>query len=334
MDDKVFRALVVEETGPKQFSRSIQKRALADLPDGDVLIRVNYSSLNYKDALSATGAPGVTRNYPHTPGIDAAGVVAWSHDEQFVPGDEVIVIGYDLGMETPGGFGEYIRVPAGWVTQLPTGLSLRESMIYGTAGFTAALCIDRLVSHGIKPDDGEILVTGATGGVGSMAIAILARLGYTAVAATGKVEKASDFLRLLGATTVISREEATDEGKRPLLSERWAGVVDSVGGAMLESALKAVRRDGAAAICGLVASPKLNTTVFPFILRGVTLYGLDSAQMPLEERGRIWGLLAEQWRINVFNDMVNEVELDDLDPEIDKILAGQQVGRVVVKLVE
>lgn len=333
MQEKFFQALVVEESKPKQFSRSVQERSIDGLPEGDLLIRVNYSSLNYKDALSATGAPGVTRSYPHTPGIDAAGVVAWSRDERFEPGDEVIVIGYDLGMNTPGGFGEYIRVPAGWAVKLPVGLSLRESMIYGTAGFTAVLCVDRLVSHGAKPEDGEILVTGATGGVGSIAVATLSRLGYSVVAATGKVETAGDFLRRLGAATVVSREEVTDEGKRPLLRERWEGVVDTVGGPMLESALKAIKRERAAAICGLVASPKLNTTVFPFILRGITLYGVDSVELTLEEKERVWTLLADQWNLPQLNELVTEITLDQLEPEFEKILAGEQVGRVLVKLV-
>lgn len=332
MENQTFRALVVEESEPKQFTRSVQERTVADLPEGDLLIRVHYSSLNYKDGLSATGAPGVTRSYPHTPGIDAAGIVEASDSDDFAAGDAVLVIGYDLGMNTAGGYGEYIRVPAGWAVKLPDGLSLREAMIYGTAGFTAVLCVNKLVTHGIKPEDGEILVTGATGGVGSVAVAILAKLGYTVVAATGKVDAAGDFLRGLGASSVISREDATDEGKRPLLRERWAGVVDTVGGPMLETALKCLKRETAVAICGLVASPKLNTTVLPFILRGITLYGVDSVEISLEEKRQTWQLLAEKWQVDALDDLVNEVTLDELSPEIDKIMAGQQVGRVLVKM--
>lgn len=332
MTTETFRALVVEETEPKQFSRSVQTRSIDDLPEGDVLIRVHFSSLNYKDGLSATGAPGVTRSYPHTPGVDAAGEVISSSSDDFSEGDWIVVNGYDLGMNTPGGYGEYIRVPAGWVVKLPDGLSAREAMIYGTAGFTAVLCIDRLVSHGIKPEDGEILVTGATGGVGSFAVALLAKLGYTVVAATGKVDEASDFLTSLGANSIISREEATDEGKRPLLRERWAGVVDSVGGPMLETALKMAKRETAVAICGLVASPKLNTTVFPFILRGITLYGVDSVEIGLAEKERIWQLIGSDYRLDDLESFAKEVTLDELEPEIGRIMQGGQIGRVLVKL--
>lgn len=327
-----FRALVVEETEPKQFTRSIQTRSIGDLPEGEVLIRVHYSSLNYKDGLSATGAPGVTRTYPHTPGIDAAGVVVECAYDLFAEGDEVVVIGYDLGMNTDGGFGEFIRVPADWVVKLPPTLSMREAMIYGTAGFTAVLCVDKLVNHGIKPEDGEILVTGATGGVGSVAVALLAKLGYSVVAATGKVESAHDFLTGLGASRLISREEATDEGKRPLLREQWAGVVDTVGGPMLETALKTLKRETAVAICGLVASVKLSTTVLPFILRGITLYGVDSVEIHLDHKQRIWHLIAGDWKLDGLDSLVNEVTLNELEPEILKIMQGGQIGRVLVNL--
>lgn len=332
MSNQSFRAFVVEETAPKQFSRSVQTRTIDELPEGDVLIRVHYSSLNYKDGLSATGVPGVTRNYPHTPGVDAAGVVVSSSVTDFAEGDAVVAIGYDLGMNTPGGYGEYIRVPASWVVKLPDSLSAREAMIYGTAGFTAVLCVDRLVSHGIKPEDGEILVTGATGGVGSFAVALLAKLGYTAVAATGKVDSAKEFLLGLGAASIISRDEATDEGKRPLLRERWAGVVDTVGGPMLETALKATKRETAVAICGLVASPKLNTTVFPFILRGITLYGVDSVEIGIEEKRRTWHLLAGDWKLDNLDTFVKEITLDELEPEILRIMSGEQVGRILVRV--
>ncbi|MEM7336813.1 MAG: YhdH/YhfP family quinone oxidoreductase [Chloroflexota bacterium] len=332
MSDNSFRAFVVEETEPKQFTRSVQTRTIDDLPEGDVLVRVQYSSLNYKDGLSATGAPGVTRNYPHTPGVDAAGTVVSSSDSAFEEGDAVVVIGYDLGMNTAGGYGEFIRVPANWVVKLPNTLTAREAMIYGTAGFTAVMCVDRLVSHGIKPEDGEILVTGATGGVGSFAVALLAKLGYTVVAATGKVESAQGFLTGLGATSLISRAEATDDSKRPLLRERWAGVVDTVGGDMLVSALKAVKRETAVAICGLVASPKLSTTVFPFILRGITLYGVDSVEINIEEKQRIWTLLAGNWKLEGLETFVKEVTIDDLEPEILLIMNGKQVGRILVNL--
>ena len=329
---QTFRALVITEREPKTFVRTIETRSTADLPAGDVLIRVHYSSLNYKDALSASGIAGVTRSYPHTPGIDAAGVVARSNCEAFTVGDEVVTIGNDLGMNTAGGFGEYVRVPASWVVQLPKSLTLHEAMTYGTAGFTAAMSVDKLVAHGVKPEDGEILVTGATGGVGSFAVALLAQLGYTVVAATGKSESAADYLLGLGADTLMSRDEATDESGRPLLKSRWAGVVDCVGGVMLASALKATERDAVVVICGLVASADLHTTVLPFILRGVTMIGIDSAQIPPQERQRIWQLLAQEWRLDTSAVLAREVSLDDLEPEIDRMLQGEQTGRVVVRL--
>ena len=327
-----FRALVISEKEPKQFERQIETRAIADLPEGDVLIRVHYSSLNYKDALSAHGNRGVTRNFPHTPGIDAAGVVVSSNDDAFAEGDEVLVIGYDLGMNTAGGFGQYIRVSSGWVVSCPELLSLREAMCYGTAGFTAVMCVDKLVNHGIQPEDGEILVTGATGGVGSFAVALLAQAGYKVVAVTGKIETAKDYLLGLGADSLISREEATDESGRPLLRERWAGVVDSVGGDMLASALKATKRETAVAICGLAASASLNTTVLPFILRGITLYGIDSVEISLQEKRRIWQLVAQEWKLDAVSELVREVSLEELDPEITKIYQGGQTGRVLVNL--
>lgn len=332
MSPKTFKAFVVEKTEEKQFPRSIQMRSIADLPAGEVLIRVHYSSVNFKDALSASGNPGVTRHFPHTPGVDVAGVVAASDSDQFAAGDEVIAIGYDLGMNTAGGYAEYVRVPANWVVKSPTGLTAREAMIYGTAGFTAGMCVDKIVAHGIRPEDGEILVTGATGGVGSVAIALLAKLGYTVVAATGKIESASAFLTGLGATSIISREEVTDDSKRPLLRERWAGVIDTVGGEMLSSALKACKRWAAVPICGLVASPSLNTTVFPFILRGVTLYGIDSVELPIEKRPRIWHLLATEWKLDNLDALAREVTLDEVGAELDRILQGGQTGRVIVNL--
>jgi acrylyl-CoA reductase (NADPH) len=278
-----FQALVVRETADGEFTRQIEERALADLPDGEVLVCVHYSSLNYKDALSASGHKDVTRSYPHTPGIDAAGVVEESVAAEFRPGDPVIVTSYDLGMNTPGGWGQYIRVPAAWVVPLPQDLTLRESMIYGTAGFTAALSVHRLEAHGLAPDAGEVLVTGATGGVGSLAVAILARAGYQVVAASGKAD-AGPFLRDLGAAEVVDREAVRDDSGRPLLRGRWAGAVDTVGGEYLATALKSTQYGGAVACCGLVASADLPTTVYPFILRGVSLLGVDSQACPMDTR--------------------------------------------------
>ncbi|MDP6041137.1 MAG: YhdH/YhfP family quinone oxidoreductase, partial [Candidatus Latescibacteria bacterium] len=302
-----------------------------DLPQGEVLIRVRYSSLNYKDALSATGTRGVTRVFPHTPGIDAAGEVVESSVSEFAVGDEVVVTGYDLGMNTAGGFGQYIRVPAHWVVQLPEGLTLKESMGYGTAGFTAALSVYEMMEAGVVPDQGEVVVTGATGGVGSLAVAMLAKEGFSVVAATGKASEA-DFLKGIGASEVMGRGEVDDDSGRPILSGRWAGGVDTVGGNMLATLLKTTNYGGAVTCCGLVASPELDTTVFPFILRGIKLIGIDSVLCPMDLRLNIWEKIATDWKVDVLDDVVQDCGLADLDAQIDRILAGQMRGRVVVDL--
>lgn len=331
MTTERFRAMVVRETADGQFTRQIEDKALADLPEGEVLVRVHYSSLNYKDALSATGHRGVTRRYPHTPGIDAAGIVEESAAGQFRPGDEVIVTSYDLGMNTSGGFGQYIRVPADWVVPLPENLSLRESMVYGTAGFTAALSVQRLQACGLTPDKGEILVTGATGGVGSLAVGILTQDGYRVVAATGKPDQAP-FLADLGAKEVIHRDEVRDTSGRPMLRGRWAGAVDTVGGDYLATALKSTLYGAAIACCGLVASPELPTTVYPFILRAVTLLGIDSEDCPMDIRRQIWQELAGPWKLPQLERLASQCSLESLEPEIERILQGQQTGRVIVHL--
>jgi putative YhdH/YhfP family quinone oxidoreductase len=331
MNREKFRAMVVRETAEGQFTRQIEDRTPNDLPDGEVLVRVHYSSLNYKDALSATGHRGVTRQYPHTPGIDAAGVVEESAADEFLTGDEVIVTSYDLGMNTSGGLGQYIRVPADWVVPLPENLSLRESMIYGTAGFTAGLSVRGLQAHGVTPDRGEILVTGATGGVGSLAVGILAQEGYQVVAATGKPDQAP-FLVDLGAREVIHRDEVRDTSGRPMLRGRWAGVVDPVGGDYLATALKSTRYGAAVACCGLVASPELPTTVYPFILRAVTLLGIDSEDCPMHIRRKIWQKLAGPWKLPHLEFLASECSLEGLEFEIERILQGKQRGRVIVRL--
>ena len=315
------------------FERRIVKRSVNDLPPGELLLRVHYSSLNYKDALSATGRPGVTKTYPHTPGIDAAGVVEADTSGRFRPGDEVIVTGYDLGMNTAGGFGQYVRVPAAWGVPLPSGLSLRESMVLGTAGFTAGLSVYRLAAAGVAPDAGEILVTGATGGVGSIAVGILAKAGYRVVAATGKASEAN-YLRDLGASEVIDRQAVVEGAERPLLKERWAGAVDVVGGTTLAAVLKATRYGGVVTCCGLVGAPDLPVNVFPFILRGVSLLGIDSVQCPAEPRREIWQRLAGSWKPANLEETLTEVTLQTLELAIAAILAGQMRGRTLVNLLE
>lgn len=331
MSQRIFRAMVVEEAEDKKYTRRIKERTVDELPEGEVLIEVRYSSLNYKDALSATGHRGVTRNYPHTPGIDAAGIVKEGTSSDFEPGDEVLVTGYDLGMNTSGGFGQFIRVPAGWVVKLPAGLSLRESMSYGTAGFTAALSVHRLRGQGVTPDQGEILVTGATGGVGSLAVAILARTGYRVVAATGKPTEEA-YLKELGAAGVIGREEVDDASGKPLLKGRWAGVIDTVGGNILATAIKSTQYLGTVTCCGNVASADLPTSVFPFILRGVSLLGIDSVNCPMDLRLQIWQKLAGAWKPQALEALTKEVPLDGLDARIDEILQGKLKGRVRVDL--
>jgi len=331
MSNPTFKAYVVEETGENVFVRNIRLWTINDLPDGEVLVNVHYSSLNYKDALSATGNRGVTKNFPHTPGVDAAGVVEESSDDRFSIGEEVIVHGYDLGCNTSGGFGEYIRVPAQWVVKLPEGLSLRESMVYGTAGYTAACSVLKLQEFGVKPDMGEILVTGATGGVGSIAVCILAKAGYHVVASTGKTDQA-EFLLNLGAKEVISREDSKDESGRPLLKGRWAGVVDAVGGEILATAIKSTKPQGVVTCCGNVASADLPVNVYPFILRGVSLVGIDSQNSPMNLRRKIWDRISSEWKLDQLEQLTTEISLEELDSNIELILQGKQKGRVLVNL--
>jgi len=326
-----FKAMVVRETADKKFPREIAQRSLSDLPQGDLLVEVKYSSLNYKDALSATGHKGVTRNYPHTPGIDAAGTVVESGVSSLAPGDPVVITGFDLGANTSGGFGQFVRVPASWAVRLPQNMTFKESMVYGTAGFTAALSVLKLQEFGVKPDGGEILVTGATGGVGSLAVAILAKAGYHVVAATGKMD-AKDFLMALGSREVIPRESLMDTSDRPLLRGRWAGVVDSVGGYILATAIRSTRQGGVVTCCGMVASPELSLTVFPFILRAVSLVGIDSVECPMDARRLIWRKLSQEWRLDGLDRLSVECSLEELGEKIDLILQGKIRGRVVVNL--
>jgi acrylyl-CoA reductase (NADPH) len=323
-----FNAFRVEKDGDTT-SHSIVEQSIDDLPEGDLLIEVRYSSVNYKDALSAKGVPGVTRRYPHTPGIDASGVILESTDAAFKAGDEVIVIGFDLGMNTPGGYGQIIRVPATWATPLPDGLTLRESMIIGTAGFTAALCLQKLEQMGAAPGDGPVVVSGATGGVGSVAVALLADAGYEVIACTGKKDK-SDYLKSLGATTIVDREELALENPRPLLSTDYAHGIDTVGGEILSNIVKSLRYGGSVAICGLVASAGFTTTVLPFILRGVNILGIDSVELPITSKNQTWNRLATASRISSLETMVVEIGLDGISDAVEAIFAGQVSGRTLV----
>ncbi|MDI6852612.1 MAG: YhdH/YhfP family quinone oxidoreductase [Deltaproteobacteria bacterium] len=331
MAQKTFKALVITETPEKRYLREVKEKSLSDLPPGDVLVKVAYSSLNYKDALSAIGNKGVTKQYPHTPGIDAAGVVEESQSPEFKPGDEVIVTSYDLGMNTPGGFGQYIRVPAGWVVKRPDGLTLRESMIYGTAGFTAALSVFRLLGAGVTADQGKILVSGATGGVGSVAVAILAKEGFAVTAVSGRPEN-KDYLLGIGAREMISAEEATDTSGKPLLKSLWAGSVDTVGGPILATTIKSTNYGGVVTCCGNAASPDLPLNVFPFILRGVTLIGIDSQNCPMEMRRKVWHRIAGDWKLPHLEKLASETDLAGLSEQIDLMLKRQHRGRTIVRL--
>lgn len=326
-----FKALQVSESEGGRFESKIVERATDDLPAGEVLIRVRYSSLNFKDALSASGNRGVTRSYPHTPGIDAAGVVASSSVAEFAEGDEVIVTGYDLGMNTAGGFGQYIRVPAAWVIKRPQGLSLRDAMILGTAGLTAALCVDKLEQAGLEPGDAPVLVTGATGGVGSIAVALLASLGYKVAAVTGKADQA-DFLTRLGATPIVERAALQAGVEKALLKEQWNGAVDTVGGDILFNVVKSLQRGASVACCGLTAGTHFQASVLPFILRGVNLLGVDSVEIPLVVKASMWDKLSLQWKLANLDELAHEINLEQLPEAIERILAGGQVGRVLVRL--
>ena len=331
MRQKNFKAMVVTEVENDRFVRNIEDRHLDDLPKGDVLVNVEYSSLNYKDVLSAIGNRGVTKNYPHTPGIDAAGRVVESLSKDYKAGDAVIVTSYDLGMNTPGGFGQYIRVPADWVVKMPENLSPRESMIFGTAGFTAALSVFRLVDYGIVPDMGRILVSGATGGVGSIAVSILTKAGFEVTAVNGVVDE-KDFLLEIGAKEVISIEEAIDSSGRPMLKGLWAGGIDTVGGEILATTIKSTKDDGAVTCCGNVGSHDLPLNVYPFILRGVTLMGIDSQNCPMPMRLKVWQKIADEWKLDHLELLTTEVPLEGLNQRIDLILQRKHKGRTIVKL--
>jgi acrylyl-CoA reductase (NADPH) len=330
MKSTSFKALIISETPEKQYLRTITQRQISDLPAGEILIKVHYSSLNYKDALSSVGNKGVTRNYPHTPGIDAAGVIEKSDSPDFKVGEEVIVTSYDLGMNTSGGLAEYIRVPAQWLVRLPQGMSMREAMIHGTAGFTAGMCINALINNGLTPEKGKVLVTGSTGSVGTMAIAILKKLGFEVTAVTGKLE-AHEWLKQIGASEIISREALDDISGRPMLKSVYAGVVDTVGGNILATALKSLTYGGAIAACGLVNSPELHTSVFPFILRGNTLFGIDSAECPMPLRKEIWQKLANEYKPEDLESLADEMTLEKVPDQLDRMLKEGNVGKSLVK---
>jgi len=324
-----FNALIVEKDEEGKTSASVQQIDETRLPDGDVTVAVEYSTLNYKDGLCIGPGGGLVRNYPHVPGIDFAGTVETSSDDRYKPGDKVVLTGWRVGEAWWGGYSQKARVKADWLVPLADGLSTRNAMAVGTAGFTAMLAVMALEDHGMKPGDGPVLVTGAAGGVGSVATAILANLGYEVAGVTGRPETA-DYLKSLGTTTIVAREEINETVKRPLESETWAGCVDAVGGAMLARVLGQMKYGASVAAVGLAGGANLPATVIPFLLRGVNLLGIDSVMQPYEARVRAWERIARDLPMDKLEAMIEPATLADLPALGKAILKGQVKGRVVV----
>jgi len=324
-------AFVVEKNFNNEIVKGVKEVPKPICKENEVIIKASYSSINYKDALSSIGNSGVTRNFPHITGIDVAGTIFESKSNIFRVGQRVIVTGYDLGMNTDGGHSEYVKVPASWVARIPDSLSDREIMAYGTAGLTASLSINELISNNILPESGDILVTGATGGVGSLAVTILSNLGFNVIALSGKNNR-RDFLNTIGANEVISREEFLKDKEKALLSQNFAGVIDTVGGDILSTALKQVKYDGVVTCCGLTSSSNLNTNVFPFILRGVRLIGIDSVECSIEKKQAAWEKLASIYRVKNLNNLVQEIDLYKIEDTYNKLLNSNATGRYLVKI--
>lgn len=329
---ETFKAYVIRRSG-ESLAGQIEEMSLGGLPEGDVLVKVHYSGVNFKDGLASVPEGKVVKEYPIIPGIDLAGEVVSSSHPDFREGDPVLCTGYGLGTAHHGGFSEYARIPAEWLLPLPAGLSLREAMGIGTAGFTAALSVDRLMHCGVTPEAGTVLVTGATGGVGSFAVDILARAGFEVTASTGKTSQ-EEWLKRLGAADVIGREDVAGSGAGPLGKQRWAGAVDPVGGPGLEDILKNIRYGGAVALSGLTGGTAFNSTVHPFILRGVQLLGIDSVFCPKDWRTRVWNKLGQEWKPErALSAGIKEASLEDLPEVLQSVLQGKAVGRTVIRLV-
>jgi acrylyl-CoA reductase (NADPH) len=325
-----YKAWIIREQNDGSFTRSVETCLSENLPDHDLLIRVRFAALNYKDALSASGHKGITRSYPHQPGIDAVGDVLEDRSGKYQVGDKVICTSFDLGMNTPGGFGELIRVPTHWAVPLPESLTMEESMIIGSAGFTAGLALHKMELCGQAPVMGPICVTGASGGVGSLSLALLSHCGYTVIAASGK-SSSTDYMLELGASEVIKRSEVDDQSGKPLLKARWAGAIDNVGGNTLATLIKGCDRNGSIACVGLVDSPKLETTVYPFILNGVNLLGIESAHTPLHLRAAIWKRLATDWKLPNLHRIKSVIPPEALDSYIVRMMHGDTRGRIILK---
>lgn len=330
-DNTTFKALLVQELADKQFSKSIVTRNISDLPENDLLIEVHYSSLNFKDAMSASGNKAITQHYPHTPGIDAAGIVISDKSGTFASGEQVVVFGYDLGMNTSGGLAQRIRIPADWAVTCPETLTLKEAMTYGTGGLTAALCIEKLEKMGATPADGPVAVTGATGGVGSISIALLKQLGYNVVAFSGKPEQ-SDHLIEIGADEVLHRDVINKVNDKPVGRPLWANAIDTLGGDYLANMVKQLKPGGAVSACGLAASPFFSLNVLPFITRGVSLLGVDSVYIPLKEKQHIWQRVATDMKLPNLSELCEEITLEQTPEYLDRFINGKVVGRYVVNL--
>lgn len=326
-----FKAFMVNKTD-NDFSAEVKTIGLENLPAGDVVIKVAYSSVNFKDGLASIPNGKIVRFYPFVPGIDLAGTVVSSDDSRFKEGDKVIATSYEIGVSHYGGFSEFARIPAEWIVPLPEGLNLRESMVFGTAGFTAALSVHRLEENGLTPEKGKVLVTGATGGVGSVAVAMLANRGYHVVASTGKASE-HEYLRKIGAEEIISREELVGEKTKSLDQQLWAAAVDPVGGKTLSAILSKLEYNGSAAVSGLTGGTDVGTTVFPFILRGINLLGIDSVYCPMETRKHLWQRMATDLKPEgLLESIQNEITLDELPGTLSSILKGENRGRTIVKM--
>lgn len=324
-----FKAFLVQEEDNK-YTAKVTTLTTDQLPEGDVLVKVNYSSLNYKDALSYSGNKGVTRQFPHVPGIDAVGVVETSASEKFKKGEQVLITGFDLGMNTWGGYGEYIRVPEKWVLPLPNGMSAYEAMCYGTAGLTAGLSIMKVVEAGVKPEDGPVVVSGATGGVGSLSVAILAHLGYEVVAISGK-DAHNLLVDQLGAKEVVSRTDFEEQyNSRPMAKTVFAAGIDTVAGGILSGMIKSVKYNGIVTCCGMVGGINLETSIFPFILRGATLAGVDSVECSVEQRQKVWNHLATDWKPKTLQQLVEQISIDQLEEKLNVLLQGEAKGRYLL----
>ena len=326
----MFKAILITKDDTSGYKAALQQVDESTLPEGDVTVRVEWSTLNYKDGLAITGKSPVVRRFPMIPGIDFAGTVTESSNPAWKVGDHVILNGWGVGETHCGGLGEVARVKGDWLVALPKGISLRQAMAIGTAGYTAMLCVMALEKHGVKPENGEILVTGANGGVGGVAIALLAKLGYNVVASTGRMEE-SEHLKALGATTVIDRAELSAPGKA-IGKERWAGVVDAVGSHTLANACATTKYGGAVAACGLAGGMDFPATVAPFILRGVTLYGIDSVMAPMAQRQQAWARLAKDLDMAKLASMTREIGMDAVVATAAALLEGKVRGRVLVNV--